>query len=234
MRWSDFLHHLMDLIAPRTCRVCGKVLAADEQFLCVECNMCLPRTHFAARPEDNEMAKLFYGRIPIERSAALFYYHPHSTTSLLIQDLKYNRQPKIGSLFGRMTAREFEKEGFFDDIDLIIPIPITRERCRKRGYNQSLLIAQGIHEVTGIPVSEVVVCRETFTSSQTDKHRLERMDNVEHAFRVLDASSCEGRHILMVDDVVTTGATVVACTQEILRHVSNVRVSVLSLAFTKT
>ena len=232
MKRFRFLNILMDLIAPRPCLICGWRLDEDEQFLCVACNTQLPRTGFAAVAEDNEMARLFYGRIPIERCAALFFYRPQSNTSHLIHKLKYEHQPEIGTLLGRMTAREFIKNDFFEDIDLIIPVPITRDRCRQRGYNQASLIAQGVHEVTGIPVDETVVVRENFTSSQTDKHRLERMDNVENAFRALDTSSCEGRHILLVDDVVTTGATIVSCAQEIVRH-ANVKVSVLALAFTK-
>lgn len=232
MKRYRFLNILMDLIAPRPCIICNWRLDEDEQFLCTACNAMLPRTGFAAQPEDNEMARLFFGRIPIEHGAALFYYRPQSKTSHLIHKLKYEHQPEIGVVLGRMTAREFDKEGFFEDIDLIIPVPITRDRFRQRGYNQASLIAQGVHEVTGIPVCETAVARESFLSSQTDKHRLERMDNVENAFRALDTAVCEGRHILLVDDVVTTGATIVSCAQEIVRH-ANVRISVLTLAFTK-
>jgi ComF family protein len=182
---------------------------------------------------DNVMARLFWGIIPVERVAALFYYEAGSKTSNILYDLKYHDHPEIGVVMGRMVAREFNEAGFFEDIDMIIPVPLAKSRQRHRGYNQSREIAKGISLVTGLPINDYVVQRMKFEKSQTQVGRWERQENVANVFEVKDTKNLRGRHILLVDDVVTTGATMVACAREILKA-GDVRISLLSLGFAKS
>lgn len=178
------------------------------------------------------MAKLFWGQIPIERATAFFYYEAHAETANILYELKYKDHPEIGEIFGRMFAREIKSAGFFDGIDGIIPIPLAKKRQRQRGYNQSQEIAQGISEMIGLPIYNKVVSRKVFQGSQTSKGRWERNENVEKVFELLDAETIRGRHLLLIDDVVTTGATIIACAKELLKA-GNVKISVLSLGFAK-
>lgn len=179
------------------------------------------------------MARMFWGRISVERVAALFYYEAGSEVSRLVYDLKYHDHPEIGQTMGRMMAREFMATGFFDGIDLLVPVPLTRKRERERGYNQSRMLADGISEVTGLHVGNKVVKRTHFTESQTSKSRVERQENVDTVFQLTDSSAVNGRHVLLIDDIVTTGATMIACARELLKA-GDVRISLLSLGFSKS
>ena len=151
----------------------------------------------------------------------------------ILYELKYKDHPEVGEVMGRLMAKELQASGFFDGIDGIVPIPLARKRQRQRGYNQSLEIARGISEITSLPIYNKVVRRKVFEGSQTNKGRWERNENVEGVFELKDASAIQGKHLLMVDDVVTTGATVIACVQELCKA-DNVRVSVLALGFSKS
>ena len=232
MKPISFWHRLLDLISPRVCVVCGRRLSATEEVLCNKCNFHLPRTGFSNNPYENEMAKLFWGQIPVERAAALFHYESHAETANIIYQLKYKDHPEIGPLMGRMMAAELQKEEFFDGIDVIVPVPLTRERLRQRGYNQSEEIAKGVSEITGLPINKDVVKRTVFQGSQTRRSRWERQENVEYAFQLTHGEPIAGKHLLIVDDVVTTGATIIACAKE-LAKADNVKISVLSLGLTR-
>jgi len=241
---TSFWTKLFDLVAPRTCAVCGCRLSASESVLCPVCHLHLPLTHFWRTPYDNEMARLFYGQIPLagglpgqrpnsmERAAALFFFSPHAQASKIVYDLKYHRQRHIGEPMGRIAALTMAADGFFDGIDLIAPVPLTRRRQWGRGYNQSMEIARGVSLVTRIPVAVGLAKRVSFDGSQTRKRGRERLRNVEDVFRLSDAEKARGRHILIVDDIVTTGATVASFARQ-LCLAPGVRVSVLALGFTK-
>ena len=134
---------------------------------------------------------------------------------------------------GRLMAKELQTSGFFDGIDGIVPIPLAKKRLRQRGYNQSLEIARGISEITSLPIYNKVVIRKVFEGSQTNKGRWERNENVDGVFELKEASAVQGKHLLIIDDVVTTGATVLACAKELCKA-GNVKVSVISLGFSKS
>lgn len=232
MRPISFWHRLLDLISPRICVMCGKRLSATEEVICNKCNFHLPRTGYASKPYENEMAKLFWWQFPIERAAAFFFYESHSETANIIYKLKYKNHPEIGPIMGRMVAHEFQIEHFFDDIDGIVPVPLTKKRRRERGYNQSEEIAKGISEVTGLPIYNHLVKRTLFKGSQTLKSWWERRDNVEYVFELNDTLPLHLKHLLVVDDVVTTGSTVIACSRQ-LAKIDGIKISVLSLGLTK-
>ena len=233
MKPISFWRRLLDLIAPRLCVVCGHRLSVTEEVICSKCNFHLPRTGFHRNAYDNEMAKMFWGQIPIERATAFFYYEPHAETANIIYELKYKNRPEIGSIVGRMLAKEIQPSGFFDGIDGIVPVPLAKKRQRQRGYNQSEEIAQGISEITGLPVFKKVVRRSRFEGSQTNKGRWERHENVEKVFECIDSETVSNRHLLLIDDVVTTGATCIACAKELCKA-GGVRISILSLGLAKS
>ena len=233
MKPISFWHRLLDLISPRSCVVCGHRLTVTEDTICARCNFHLPRTMFHLNPYENEMAKLFWGQIPIERATAFFYYEAHAETANILYELKYKNHPEIGEVMGRMFARELESSGFFDGIDGILPVPLAKKRQHQRGYNQSQEIARGVSAITNLPVFNKVVRRTNYKGSQTSKGRWERNENVESVFELSDATAIEGCHLLIIDDVVTTGATVIACAKELLKA-PNVKLSVISLGFAKS
>ena len=233
MKPISFWHRLLDLISPRLCVVCGHRLTVTEEVICARCNFHLPRTGFQHNAYENDMAKLFWGQIPIERATAFFYYEAHAETANILYELKYKDHPEIGEIFGRMFATEIKSAGFFDGIDGIVPVPLAKKRQRQRGYNQSEEIAQGVSEITGLPIYNKVVKRISFKGSQTNKGRWDRQENVERVFDLIDAEAVSNKHLLLIDDVVTTGATCIACAK-VLCQSANVRISILSLGFAKS
>ena len=228
----SFWSRLLDLISPRLCVVCGNRLAVTEEVVCSKCYLHLPRTDFDNDLYENVMAKLFWGQIKLEKATALFYYEAHAETAKILYELKYKNHPEIGVVMGRMMAKELMRSGLFDDIDAIVPVPLAKKRERQRGYNQSLELAKGVSEVTGLPIANLVIRRTKFVGSQTQRGRWERNENVAHVFELVD-ENISGQHLLLIDDVVTTGATVIACAKE-MQKASNVKISVLALGFAKS
>ena len=233
MKPISFWHRLLDLISPRLCVVCGHRLSVTEECICTSCNFHLPRTDFHRNAYENELAKLFWGQIPVERATAVFYYEAHAETANILYELKYKGHREIGEIIGRMFANEIKGSGFFDGIDGMIPIPLAKKRQHQRGYNQSEEIARGISEITGLPIIKKAVRRTIFEGSQTNKGRWARHENVEHVFELTDAQAVSNKHLLLIDDVVTTGATIIACAKA-LCQAGNVRISILSLGFAKS
>jgi len=240
---TSFLTRLFDLVSPRSCAICGYRLSVHESVLCATCHLHLPFTYYWLSPYDNPMARLFWGRIPLaggvppqrpnslERASALFFYQPHAPASKIIYALKYHGQRSIGTAMGAIAARTMGSD-FFGGIDIIVPVPLTRRRLWSRGYNQSLEIAKGVSAVTGIPVDNELVSRVAFAGSQTKRRLWERTVNVENVFALTAPERAAGRHILIIDDVVTTGATIASCARQ-LCLAPDVSISVLSLGFTK-
>lgn len=229
---ASILEKVVDLIAPRACGICGGRLSVSEHVICGRCNLHLPRTYYSSNAYDNEMARLFWKLLPIERAAALFYYESHSPVSNVVYSMKYGGHPEICETMGEIAAAEFSLNGFFEGIDMIVPIPLAANRLRERGYNQGMMIARGVSCITGLPVADNVVIRTSFKESQTNKDRWQRQENVKDAFMLKDAAAIRGRHILIIDDIVTTGATITSCGGELVK-VGGVKISVLSIGFAK-
>ena len=224
MKWID---DLKELLFPRYCKVCRRRLMHGEQHLCINCQLELPRTHYEHTP-DNLLMQHFMEWPEVVRATAYFYYHKEGKYSSLIHHMKYYDHPETGTYLGRMAAKELTMSGFFEGIDLIVPVPLSKKKRRKRGYNQCDYIAQGISEVTGIAYNSKCIERIIDTDTQTRKGQAERWKNTEGIFNITDYATLRGKHILLVDDVATTGATMHACISALLT-VPNVRISVFAL-----
>ncbi len=223
---------LLDFLSPRLCTVCGRRLAATEHSLCTSCLLHLPRTGFEYDPEGNPMAMLFWHHTKIEKAAALFYYEPHALSARLIYKMKYGDRDDVCYDMGRIMATAMADSSLMDGISLLVPVPLSARRSRQRGYNQSLLLAEGVSSITGIAVGKDVLRRSSFLKSQTQLSRHERQKNVENVFSLQNARLAEGKHIMLIDDIATTGATLAACANA-LAAVPGVSISVLTLGFTK-
>ena len=224
---------LLDFISPRTCVICGNRLTVTEGHICGVCIMRLPRTHFHLTPYENKMAENFYVLVKkLGKAAAFFYYHPHSKSTKIILSLKYGDNPAIGITLGRLMATEMQPSGFFDDVDVMLPMPLTRKRRWSRGYNQSEQIAQGISQITHIPLLSHAVRRTSFKRSQTQLHRRERMENVEGVFALRKNLQLKNKHVLIIDDVCTTGATIIALANTI-QEAGVKEISILTAGFTQ-
>ena len=228
----NWITRILDFISPRLCVVCGHRLSPTERSLCGVCLFHLPRTDFHQKPLDNPMAQLFWGLAPIEKAAALFYYHPHSETARLVYRLKYNNRPDIGEDMGRVMANELQATDFFSDIDVLLPVPLASKRLRQRGYNQSEQLAIGISDITHLPIVSKALRRKHFQQSQTTLNRWQRQENVTDTFQLKEEHLLQGKHVLLIDDICTTGATLIACAN-VLKTIEGIRISVLTLGFTK-
>lgn len=225
-----WIETLLDWIYPRQCLMCGRHLTVEERHICLSCLMDLPRTTFHLHPE-NFMEERFRGLFPLERTAALFLYEKGAAVCNIIYSLKYHDQPDIGVFFGRLLAWDILDSGFFEGIDCIIPVPLAPGRLRERGYNQAAMIARGVSSKTGIPVLETHLVRTRENPTQTRQSVRGRFENAERLFEVRHPEELAGKHVLLVDDVVTTGATIRACA-DALMTCPDIRFSVLSLGCT--
>lgn len=232
-------NRLLDLLFPRYCAVCDEVLSESEQHLCIKCFMDMPRTYFHTMKE-NVMEKMYWGKIPIEQASALMYYKEGFKEP--VHDLKYHKNHAIGEYLGRLMAEEIiASSDFFEGIDAIVPIPLHRFRKWRRRYNQSEYIAKGIHSVTEIPIYTDAVIRTVNNRSQTKMSFFERKKNVENIFKCTQPALLRDKHILLVDDVITSNSTTLACAEAIMQAVgapfpyagdtSTIRFSILSLAY---
>ncbi|MEO6948591.1 MAG: phosphoribosyltransferase family protein [Ginsengibacter sp.] len=216
------------LLFPHTCIGCGSDAISADSFLCLQCIHDLPHTHFANH-QNNPVEKIFWGRAPIKAAMAELYFAKSSVVQNLIHELKYRSNKEIGHYLGTLIGKSLKNSNRFHSIDAIIPLPLFEKKEKIRGYNQAEILCNGISEITGITVTNKNVIRKVHTETQTKKHRTERWKNVEQTFHVLNPESLEGKHILLVDDVITTGSTLDACAGEIFK-INKVQVSIAALA----
>jgi ComF family protein len=208
--FQDFLN----LVYPKLCLACGKGLPGDENFLCPSCWLDLPKTNFHNDPQ-NMVAKIFWGRVPIKNATSFFYYFKGSRYQNLIYEMKYKHKKEIGFEMGLNFGSELTKSDF-GHVDYLVPVPLHKKKYRQRGFNQSEWIAMGLSKTLDIPVNSNNLYRSEYTKSQTRKSRHERWKNVENVFKLKNPHLFENKDILLVDDILTTGATLEACSNAIL------------------
>lgn len=223
--FSDALH----LFYPHICTGCGGDLPGKEQVLCLKCINELPHTGFASY-NNNPVEKYFRGRIRIEAAHSEFYFSKGSLIQQLIHELKYKGNQEIGIYLAEFMALSILKSDRFKDVDVLVPLPLYAEKERMRGYNQATVICKGLSAILNIPALIGNVTRERFTETQTRKHRTERWTNVFESFAIRNERELNGKHVLLVDDVVTTGATLEACGTAIVRSGAKVSFATLALA----
>lgn len=216
------------LVFPERCAVCGRRLCAAEHCVCVPCYQALPFTRLHGE-RGNVVERIFWGKLPIVRANAYIHYYAGADSRRLFWSLKYYSRPQVGRYMGRAMAADLADSDFFDGMDLILPLPLSRRREKRRGYNQSTELARGVSEITGLPVDTSSVARTVDNPTQTHLTGQERQANVAGIFRLLRPEALRGRHVLLVDDVLTTGASLISCGQTIAAA-GGVRLSVLTLA----
>ena len=225
----DFVHNLkavLNLIFPRLCILCYNETPNEGQDFCVDCLINMPYTnHFKVK--DNHAAQKFWGRFQYEDVASLLNFYNYSDVKWRMHRLKYEGRKDIGYRLGLMVGKRMFVTNLFKGIDIIIPIPLHAEKKAKRGYNQATYFAKGISEILKIPIREDVIIKHVYTKSQTKMGRIERIRNVFNSFELVDKNGIQGRHILIVDDVLTTGATIEACARKLMES-KNIKLSIVT------
>lgn len=201
---------LISLLFPELCNGCGQPLVLSERNLCTNCLFDLPYTDFHLF-EDNKVAKQLWGRLPVSGAMAMLFFKKGSRVQTLVHRLKYNGKMELGFQLGQMLGARLIQSSLYKEIDLIIPVPLHKRRERLRGYNQSKCIADGVGEVLDVQVLSGILTKLRSTDSQTRKGRFSRYENLKSVFRITNSSVLRNRHVLLIDDVITTGATLEAC-----------------------
>jgi ComF family protein len=222
------INDFFSLLFPRICAACGNSLWKHEETICLSCDYHLPRTNFHLSIE-NPVSRLFWGRVDLESAAAYLYFNKGNKVQRLIHQLKYKGRRDIGICLGRQYGYYLLNAPDFKDVEVIVPLPLHWKRLMQRGYNQSEQFANGLGETMNIPVLPNVISRMKETETQTKKSRFRRWQNVAEVFEVVDAGSLKMKHILLVDDVITTGATLEACIRA-LSSIYGIRISIVTIA----
>lgn len=220
---------VLDLFFPPLCVCCGNRLITQEKYVCFSCWEDLPVTNFHLN-KDNKVAQLFWGRTTIENASSFFAFKKGSRYQQILHYTKYKGLKELGFESGKKLGFALQQSKGFREVDLIVPVPLHPRKQKSRGYNQSFWIAKGLAEILGKPLSKGNLYRSSYTSTQTRKNRFERWMNVEGIFQINDPHEFESRHILLVDDVVTTGSTLEACAFPLLQ-VAGTKVSIATLAY---
>jgi ComF family protein len=223
------LDDFISLFFPKTCMACGNSLFHNEEIICTNCLFHLPKTKFHL-DKNNPASKVFWGRANIEMATALYFYRKGGKVQTLIHHLKYHGHEEIGVFLGQLYGGQLKESKYLNDVDVVIPIPLHKAKLKKRGFNQAESFASGLAQTMKTTMDTTSVFRNTETSTQTKKSRYKRWENVSEIFKIKDNSGLENKHILIVDDVITTGATMEACINA-LKTVDGIKISVAAIAF---
>ena len=226
--WQKCLRGISQLTYPSLCIACGRSMQAGQSCFCASCRHLVPTSDMYSRQE-NEFTQRLWGRLPLLSGAAFFYFSRHSPVQRAMHQLKYRNNPEVGRKMGMEFGRKLRETEQYKTVEAIVPVPLHPDKERARGYNQSTMFAQGIAEALSVPVLDQVLQRRQFTGTQTRKRRLERHTNVSQVFAIAKPSSIRGKHILLVDDVLTTGATLEECGTALL-SVPSTRLSSVTIA----
>lgn len=227
IRFKEIKESILHVVFPHVCDGCGSDLVNIESCLCIRCVASLPETNFEQHA-GNPVEKLFWGRMPVVNAAAHFYFTKESLMQHLMHQFKYKRNKELGLQLGRMLGNDLISSARFKNIDALVPLPLFPSKEKKRGYNQATVLCDGMAEILNLPVLTNVITRPQHTETQTKKGRIERWKNIEGKFLLKDPQAIQNKHLLLVDDVVTTGATLEACGNELLTA-GNVKLSLATL-----
>lgn len=227
----NIFRYVLDLFFPECCLGCTQRLVEQEKFLCITCLSELPLSNYTHN-RNNKLEELFAGRFPFQKIASYAFFIKEGILQPVIHELKYRNRPDLGVFLGEILGKELSLSQFCTDIDILVPIPIHPKRYKERGYNQSLEIIKGITKHIKLPFDEKNLRRTINNPSQTGLSKTERWNNVENIFEIIDPSFFEDKHILLVDDIVTTGSTLESCAKKILSCCPNSKISIITVGST--
>jgi ComF family protein len=227
---NTFFNSLLHLVYPKLCAGCGSDLVTGDHLICLSCMSGLPETNFFMHA-GNPVEKIFWGRLKLEAASSHMYFTKGSVMQNLLHQFKYRGRSEVGIYFGNMIGESFINTERFGKVDALVPLPLHFKKEKKRGYNQAAVICDGIAGKMNVPVLKDVIKRRIKTETQTQMNRMERWDNIEGKFELIKSSMIKNKHLLLVDDVITTGATLEACGAELLKG-EGVKLSIASLAYT--
>lgn len=229
----DEIHkNLLNVLFPVFCKGCSKLLLKNENVICTKCLHNLPFTYHH-QIKDTEIHKAFYGLVPFEFGASILYFTKKGIAQNLIHNLKYRNRQEIGTFLGDLYAKEINNLETFKNIDYIIPVPLHKKRFYERGYNQVTSFCEALEKNLTIPMLDDVLVKTQHLKSVTDKSREGRLEHNKNVFSIENQHKIEGKHILIIDDVFTTGATIEACAKEILK-IKNTKISILTIAYSQS
>ncbi|HVW12927.1 MAG TPA: phosphoribosyltransferase family protein [Mucilaginibacter sp.] len=224
-----YLADFVALLFPELCQACNESLVAGEELICTNCRYNLPYTDFHLK-QDNIVAQQFWGKIPVESAYALCYFNKGGKMQHLMHQFKYKGMKKIGNVLGNLAGERLVKNPLYQEIDYVIPVPLHKSRLRKRGYNQAASFAEGIAPKLAAEVMEDNLVRVRATETQTHRSRFSRFENMQQVFKINYPAALENKHVLLVDDVITTGSTLEACGAELLK-VDGLKLSIATIAY---
>lgn len=214
-RPAGILEDFISLFYPRYCRGCLNSLVKGEELICTQCLLEMPKSYYHLY-RDNPFYLKFRGRLPVRQVMTLYKFVKESRVQQVLHALKYKQQPELGEMLGRIYGQDLMEADFKSSFDLIIPVPLHNSRRRIRGYNQSEKFGKGLSHILAVPCNDTYMMRKAGTETQTDKSKLSRWENVKEIFRVINPEPIAQKKVLLVDDVVTTGATLEACGRALL------------------
>ena len=220
--------NLINLFFPKVCLSCNLILLDNEMYVCTNCRHDLPVTNYHIEDSDR-VKKIFYGRVKLEKATALLRFQKKGIVQQLMHNLKYKGHQEIGTFLGAWLGDELKNNNDYKDIDLVIPVPLHKRKLRKRGYNQVTLFSKEIAKSLNIEYLDSVLIKVNDIASQVNKSRLARWNSNNEIFAVQNVNLIDNKHVLLVDDIVTTGATIEACTSQLLKA-KNVKISIATMA----
>ena len=227
---NHFFKDIFNLFYPNLCLVCANELVQKKQIICLSCRSDIPVTNFSDLKE-NMVEFSFYGRVPVEAATSLLYFSKKGMVQKLIHQLKYKNQEQIGSLLGDWLGDDMMNSGRFKNIDCIVPVPLHTKKFKKRGYNQVTKFGESLALKLNVPMCDDVLIKVSKTKTQTFKKRMDRWGNIEEKFMLSGKNNFQYRHILLIDDVITTGATLESCCIQLLK-IDNIKISIATMAYT--
>ena len=226
--YKELKNSLLHILFPHICDGCGSDIIDEESSLCMKCIAGLPETNFHLHA-NNPIEKIFWGRLPIVTATAQYYFIKESLMQHLMHLLKYKGNKELGRQLGRLMGLDLQKARRFNKVEYLIPLPLFASKERRRGYNQATILCEGIAEVMNAEIVADVIIRTEHTETQTKKGRIERWQNMEGKFELIKPESIRNKNVLLVDDVITTGATLEACGHELLQ--ASPKLSIATLCF---